>query len=171
MDGSRLPIKCPNHGAQAMKEYLNFKGFYLIVLMSLVDAEYWFILASVGAPVNTHDSTLLHSNDLWKIIAGGEMNLNVVQQVEDIEVSPLILGDGAFPLWTFMLKPHGDAVLPDDKRYFNYRTSRARLVTEGSFGRLKTKFTVLFRKCESNKETLKFVWFICFVWFGLRCVS
>ena len=55
-------------------------------------------MASVGAPVNTHDSTLLHSNDLWKIIVGGEMNLNVVQQVEDIEVSPLILGDGAFPL-------------------------------------------------------------------------
>ena len=49
---------------------------------------------------------------------------NVVQQLEDIEIQPLILGDGAFPLWTFMLKPHGDAILPDDKRYFNYRNSR-----------------------------------------------
>ena len=165
MHGSCLPIKCPNDGAQAMKEYLNFKGFHLIVLMSLVDAEYWFILASVGAPVNTHDSTLLHSNDLWKIIEGGEMNPNVVQQVEDIEVSPLILGDGAFPLWKFILKPHGDAILPDDKRYFNYRTSRARLVTEESFGRLKTKFTVLFRKRESNKETHICLVYLLVYWF------
>ena len=53
------------------------------------------------------------------------------------------------------MKPHGDAVLPEDKRYFNYRHSRARLVTEGAFGRLKSRFRVLFRKCESNKETVK----------------
>ena len=39
-DGSHLPIKCPNDGAQTMKQYLNLKGFYWIVLMSLVDAEH-----------------------------------------------------------------------------------------------------------------------------------
>ena len=54
-----------------------------------------------------------------------------------------------------MLKPHRDAILPDDKRYFNYRNSRARLVIEGAFGRLKIRFRVFFRKCESNKETVK----------------
>ena len=53
---------------------------------------------AVGAPVNTHDSTLLQSTDLRKIIAGGEMIPNAVQQVEDIEIPSLILGDGAFPL-------------------------------------------------------------------------
>ena len=40
VDGSRLPIKCPNDGVQGMKQYLNFKGFYSIVLMSLVHGEY-----------------------------------------------------------------------------------------------------------------------------------
>ena len=60
------------------------------------------------------------------------------------------------------MKPHGDAVLPDDKRYFNFRHSRARLVTEGAFGRLKSRFRVLFRKCESRKETVKL--------YGLTCV-
>ena len=81
--------------------------------MSLVEAESWFIWASVGAPVNTHASALLQSTDLWKITARGEMIPNVVQQVEDIETLRLILGDRAFPLWTFMLKPHGDDILPD----------------------------------------------------------
>ena len=81
---------------------------------------------------------------------------NVVQEVEDIEILPLILGYGAFPQRTFMMKPHGEAILPDDKRYFNYRYSQATLVTEGAFGRLKSRFRVLFRKCESNnKETVK----------------
>ena len=54
-----------------------------------------------------------------------------------------------------MLEPHGEAILLDEKRYFNYRNIRARLVTERAFGRLKIRFRVLFRKCESNKEIVK----------------
>ena len=61
-----------------------------------------------------------------------------------------------------MLKPHGDAILPDDKRYFIYENSRARLVTKGALGRLKIKFRVLSRICESKKETLNL--------YGLACV-
>ena len=91
-----------------MKQKLNLKGFYLTVLMSLVDAEHWFIWTSAGAPVNTHVSTLLQSTDLWKIFVKGEMIPNAVQHVEDIEIPPLILGDRAFPLWTFILKRHRD---------------------------------------------------------------
>ena len=154
-DGSHLPIKCPKGGAQAMKQYFNFKGFYSIVLMALVDAEYIFIWASVGAPGNTHDSTLMQSTELWDRIVAGNVIPNIVQQIENVDIPPLILGDGAFPLRTWIMKPHGDAVLPEDKRSFNYRHSRARLVTEGAFGRLKCRFRVLFRKCESNKETVK----------------
>ena len=61
-----------------------------------------------------------------------------------------------------MLKPHGDAILPDDKRYFNHRNSRARIVTEGAFSRLKIRFRVLSLKCENNKKTVKL--------YGLTCV-
>ena len=145
-----------------MKQYFNFKGFYSIVLMALVDAKYRFIWASVGTPGNTHDSTLVQSTELWSRIVEGKVIPNMVQEVEGIEIPPLILGDGAFPLRTWIMKPHGDAVLPDDKRYFNFRHSRARLVTEGAFGRLKSRFRVLFRKCESKKETVKL--------YGLACV-
>ena len=155
VDGSHLPIKCPKGGAQAMNQYFNFKGFYSIVLMALVDAEYRFIWASVGAPGNTHDSTLMQSTELWDRIVAGNVIPNIVQQIENVDIPLLILGDGAFPLRTWIMKPHGDAVLPEDKRYFNYRHSRTRLVTEGAFGRFKSRFRVLFRKCESNKETVK----------------
>ena len=160
IDCSHLPIKCLNGGAQAMKQYFNFKGFYSIVLMALVDAEYRFIWASVGAPGNTNDSTILQSTDLWRKIAGGDFIPNVAQKIEDVEIPHLILGDGAFPQRTFLMKPHGDAVLPDNKRYFNFRHSRARPVTEG---RLKSRFRVLYRKCECNKETVKLYGLACAV--------
>ena len=123
--------------------------------MALVDAEYRFIWASVGTPGNIHDSTLMQSTELWDRIVAGNVTPNIIQQIENVDIPPLILEDGAFPLRTWIMKPHGDVVLPEDKRYFNYRHNRARLVTEGAIGRLKSRFRVLFRKCESNKETVK----------------
>ena len=97
-DGSHLTIECPNGGAQAMKQYYNFEGFSSTVLMALVNAEYRFIWASVGARGNKHDSTLLQSTDLWKRIVGGEMISDVAQQVEGVEIPPLIVSDEPLPL-------------------------------------------------------------------------
>ena len=108
--------------------------------MALVDAKYRFVWASVWPPKNTNGSTLLQLALQWKRNAGGEMIPNVVEQVKDVEINPLILGGGEFLLWTFMLKPHGDAVLPGDKQYFNWRNSQTRLVTEGAFRRFKMRF-------------------------------
>ena len=133
IDGSHMPIKCPNGGAESMKQYYNFKNFYSIVLLALVDAKYRFIWASVGAPGNTHDSTFFQSTKLWEDIYAGNIIPEKAQTINEIEIPPMILGDGAFPLRTWISKPYGDAVLPPKKRYFNYRHSRARMVTEGAF--------------------------------------
>ena len=78
-----------------------------------------------------------------------------VQVKNGLKIPPLIVGDGAFPLKTWITKPYGDAVLSEEKRYFNNRGSRARMVTEGTFGRLKSRFRILHKKCESDKETVK----------------
>ena len=146
-----------------MKQYYNFKIFYSVVLIAIVDANYRFIWASIGAPGNTHDSTYFQSTDLWNEIQLGNALGQKTQTLNGVEIPPIILGDGAFPLRTWLLKPYGNAVLTEDQRYFNFRLSRARLVTEGAFGRLKCRFRVLHRKCESNKETVKLMGLACVV--------
>ena len=73
IDGSHLPIQCPEGGAESAKQYFNFKSFYSIVLLCLVDAHYRFIWASIGAPGNTHDSTYFQSSTLWKDITDGKI--------------------------------------------------------------------------------------------------
>ena len=73
------------------------------------------------------------------------------------------MGDGAFLLRTWITKPYGDVVLSGEKRYFNYRGSRARMVTEGAFGRLKSRFSVLHKKCESDEETVKAMALACVI--------
>ena len=37
---SHLSIKCPSWGPEAMKQYHDFKNFYSVVLLSLIDAKY-----------------------------------------------------------------------------------------------------------------------------------
>ena len=43
IDRSYCIIQCPAGGAESTKQYYNFKYFYLVVLLALVDAHYSFI--------------------------------------------------------------------------------------------------------------------------------
>ena len=58
IDGCHIPLKCPD--LAACKEYHNFKNFYSIVLMSLVDAKYRLFGEVVVSQV-THMTPLFFS--------------------------------------------------------------------------------------------------------------
>ena len=87
------------------KEHHNFKNFFSIVLMSIVDARYRFIWGSCGYPGNSHDSIILQSTSLWSAIKEGKVLPSFTQEEENIHIPPLILGDSAFPFETFLMKP------------------------------------------------------------------
>ena len=152
IDGSHLPIKCPPGGLESMKQYHNFKNFYFIILFAIVDANYR-IWANFGAPRNTHDSILSQSSQIWKDINAGYVLPQGARTVQQEGILPINLGDGAFPMKSWLLKPYGNAILTAEQSYFNYRLGRSRMVTEGAFRKVKGRFRVLHRKCESQKDT------------------
>ena len=121
------------------------------------------IWSSVGFPGNSHDSTILQSTNLYdKIVANGIIP-PMAKNVQGTNIFPLILGDGAFPFKTWPMKPFSHAILKRQEKYFNYRLSRARMVSECAFGSLKGRWRILQRKCESKKETVKCVALACIV--------
>ena len=83
--------------------------------------------------------------------------------VRDVTVPPLIVGDSAFPLCSWLLKPYTNAVLTPQQHYFNYRLSRARMVTEAAYGQLKGRWRVLFRKNESSQDQAHITTIACMV--------
>ena len=68
-----------------------------------MDANYTFILASLGAAVNTHDSTLLKSTMLWSNIVTGDDLFEGAAKTKDDIVIPRMR--------SILLKPYGDGTL------------------------------------------------------------
>ena len=81
----------------------------------------------------------------------------------DVTVPPLIVGDSAFPLRTWLMKPFTNAVLTPQQHYFNCCLSRARMVNEGAYGQLKGRWRVLLRKSESNRDHVRTATLACMV--------
>ena len=135
-----------------MKQYQNFKNVYSIVLLALVDPKYCFTWAS-GAPGNTYDSTLFESTSPWEKVTTGSIIPQSALKIEGQAIPPLTVGYGAVPMRTWIIKPYGDAILNQQKRYLNHRLSRARMATKGTFGKLKGRWRLLSKVI--NPENLK----------------
>lgn len=136
IDGCHLRLNCPI-GETARKDYYNFKNFYSIILMTIVDGSGRFLWACAGMPGNCHDSTLLQSTSLWqtgKLKAICELS---TQQVGNVMVPGLILADNAFPFRSYIMKRFSCANRSPEQRLFNKKHASSRVVVENAFGCLK----------------------------------
>ena len=108
------------------------------------------------------NAVIFRSTDLWTCIQEGLIPV-IGKTVGDVTVPPLVVGDSAFPLRTWLMKPYTNAILTPKQRYFNYRLSRARMVTEGAYGQLKGRWRVLLRKSESSQDNVRITTLACMV--------
>ena len=132
VDGWYILIKCPRGGNEARNEYYNFKYFYSIVLISIVGADYKFLLTSVGLPGSSNDACTFQVSRVYQNIVRNDF-LPEVQKVvtlpneNELQLTPIFLGDSAFPYHALLQKPFGNTTLSKKKSDFNYCLSSARM--------------------------------------------
>ena len=115
--------------------------------MAVVGTEYQFLYTEVGINGRNSDGGAWVQSPLRKALENNTLNLPKPTPLSgDLDdISFVCVGDGAFPLATYMLKPYPQKYLSRDKRIFNYHLSRARRISENVFGILANRWRV-FRK-------------------------
>lgn len=70
-------------------------------------------------------------------------------------VPGVLVGDEAFPLSTYLMRPYSRIALTQEKRIFNYRLSRARRCIENAFGILRQRFGLYGHEIQMKVENVE----------------
>ena len=87
--------------------------------MAIVDSKYLFTLANCVIPRSSHDSAIFQESELYREITENNIIPNIGNIEDGKEITPLLVGDSAFPFRTRLLKPLRNAILTPEQRYLS----------------------------------------------------
>ena len=161
VDGTLIEIEAPDNPNK--KDYFARTKRFAINTQGLVGANLEFFHISTGFPGSCHDSRVWNESSVGIRAARGEI-LNYPEKViHDVRVKPLILGDGGYPLATYLMKPYKIPNATPSQLKFNKCLSSARVIVERAFGQLKARFRILWKKQGTNIKNLSSVIISCVV--------
>ena len=160
IDGCHVPISAPlmNH-----TDYYNRKGWYSMIIQAIVDHDYIFRDICVGWPGSVHDARVFANSLIYKKITEEKLLDNVGNRtILGRQIQPCLVGDSAYPMHTWLVKPFNfNSSLTAKQKHFNYRLSRARIVVENAFGRLKARWRRLMKRNDMSTEHIPTVITAC----------
>ncbi|KAH9368501.1 hypothetical protein HPB48_020784 [Haemaphysalis longicornis] len=101
MDGCHIKVSPPKENAQ---DYYNYKGWYSIILLAVVDQNYKFLYTNVGSPGRNHDAAVYRASILPKVV-GSDIFTVPSQVIDGMPIGAVLLCDQAFPLQRHLMKP------------------------------------------------------------------
>ena len=161
IDGSHVPVTPP---AMNPTDYYNRKGWYSMLVQAVVDHKLLFRNLCVGWPGSVHDARVLANSSVYKKISNGQLLVGNTVQVQQHPLRPFIFGDSAYPLLPWLMKPFSfSSSLSLEQKLFNYRISRARVVVEIAFGRLKGRWRRLSKQIDMDIDNVPHIISACCV--------
>lgn len=153
IDGKHVNIQAPPKSGTL---YRNYKGFFSIVLLAVVDARKCFTIIDVGGFGKNSDGGILSASLFGQALDSDSLNLPPAKPLPGCTdpVPHVFIGDEAFPLRENLMRPYPGIQTKDSptKRIFNYRLSRARNVVENAFGILSARWGVYQRRLRLHPD-------------------
>lgn len=103
VDGSHIPLKTVL--VNERKEYFNRKQDYSVVVQAVADTSFKFLDVSAGFPGSIHDARILRLSKLHREVSQGNWLNGPSKKIGACEVGPLLVGDSAYPLSKWLMKP------------------------------------------------------------------
>ena len=136
----------------------------MVLYYIAVDHKYRFTDIYIGWPGSVHDARVLVHSSLYEKAIGENLFPSSSRSIAGESVPLFILGDSAYSLMTWLIKPFPhNSMLSDQQKTYNYRTSRARIVVENAYGRLKGRWRHLMKKNEMDVWNIPIVISACCV--------
>lgn len=132
-------------------------------MLASCDAKYNFILIDVGAEGRNSDGGIFKTSDMGKALENQSLkfpNSEPLSKSRREKIPYYMVADEAFPLKSYMMRPYpgrSTGLLPLQKAIFNYRLSRARRVSENTFGIWSARFRIFRKPIVASKETVQAV--------------
>jgi hypothetical protein len=118
IDGKHVIIQAPPHSGSL---YFCYKKQFSTVLLALVDANYKFLVIDVGAFGKNSDASIFRSSSLGTGLAQGSLHLPPpkVPSGGNTSLPHVIIGDEAFPLCTYLMRPYSrDELRQNEEKKF-----------------------------------------------------
>jgi len=121
LDGNHVAVTCPcNTGSS---------GFFSIVLMALVDADWTFLWIDDGSVGTINDASIYNGTELKEGLENPNNPFHLPEDKplpgDDVPVPYFIIGNNAFGINRTLMNPFSIRNMDYHERIFNYRLSRA----------------------------------------------
>ncbi|XP_029157964.1 protein ALP1-like [Nylanderia fulva] len=154
IDGKHVIIQAPPRSSSC---YYNYKGNHSINLLAVSDAKNRFVIVDIGAEGRQSDGGVFENSGLPYILETNALHIPLPRRLNDtdLEFPYVLLGDEAFPLSTYMMRPYPrSGRLNISRKIFNYRLSRARRTVECAFGILVARWRIYRQPIIANTSTV-----------------
>ena len=135
IDGTHIPIL---KSQESSSDYYNRKGFYCILMQAVVSFSGYFLDVNIGWPGKVYDTRIIANSSLYHKANKGELFPDWKSTFNGVEVPVVLLGDPAYPLLPQLMKPYPESsAMTPQRAQFSYHLTRARMVVEDAFRRLR----------------------------------
>ena len=153
IDGKHINMQAP---ARSGSFFFSYKKSHSIVLMAVCNADYQFTLIDVGDTRRNSDGGVFANSAIGDALQQNLLNIPLPESISrTTAMFPYVLiGDEAFPLKDYLMKPYPREVLPLKERIFNYRLSRGRRIIENCFGILAARCRIFRKSIVAREEVV-----------------
>ena len=158
IDGVHITILSPHTDRKV--DYYNRKQEHTI--NSVVRGNLLFLDFCNGVPGSVHDSRILRNSVIYAKAESSQILNFPIDVTENVTIRPFILGNGGYPLLTWLMRPCniGQNIDPR-KAKFNKKLCGVRVTIERGFWILKARWRCLLKRLDSEIKNVLNVIITC----------